>query len=214
MRTGKAKNGNFTPCKETEVQVVDLAEFSQITNVRGSTNDKAPLESAPVSVRTRAQSKTAQTEAPSDIAARSVEETSTPTTDEAEAGRGWLNTWMKKLRLECPTAPSSWAPICIARNCSEYAAVGGHVWLLDPVTRRYPKDYCYIVPLCSTHNSTRNDKKYGYPFCFQVGSCSVKGRCPGNTTGALKVLRIRPHALFEDYTHDFIVTSFPDTPLP
>ena len=187
-----SKNIWFKPCEEAEICVECLDEFSLITNVRGSAKDKAPKLPKP-----QTRSAEEKEEDPLDLSNQND-----------LTKKAWLTTWRRMLIKHGISIPAY--VCCIARDCKSAATVGGHVWLLDPVTHCYNKDYCYIVPLCSLHNNST----YDYPFCFQVGS--VQRRRHGDKTRKHKVLRIRPHELYSDYTvadsgrptHEFIVKSF------
>ena len=192
-----SKNIWFKPCEKAEICVECLDEFSLITNVRGSAKDKPPTQ-----IKTRG----AKT-----LAVKEEELGSLDLSNQKDlTKKAWLAIWKHKLMEHNPPISIPAYVCCIARDCKSAATVGGHVWLLDPVTHCYNKDYCYIVPLCSLHNNST----YDYPFCFQVGS--VQRRRHGDKTRKHKVLRIRPHELYSDYTvadsgrptHEFIVKSF------
>jgi hypothetical protein len=46
--------------------------------------------------------------------------------------------------------------VCAAAGCSDAASKGGHVYM-----KGQPKSYCYIVPICTHHNTSRyNDAGY------------------------------------------------------
>ena len=62
---------------------------------------------------------------------------------------GWIDLWEKNCN---PIGERS----CCAAGCQNGAVYGGHVWLVgeDGVV---DKRYCYIAPVCPTHNNKQCD---------------------------------------------------------
>jgi hypothetical protein len=61
-------------------------------------------------------------------------------------GKGWINVWEEFTGRE--------ANKCIFLGCSEYPALGGHLFI-----KGRSQHYCYIAPIC---NSCNNDKSGDY----------------------------------------------------
>jgi hypothetical protein len=84
---------------------------------------------------------------------------------------------------------AKWDEQCCEAGCTQKdRLVGGHVWKFDAHRHRFDKRYCYIVPLCKSHN--------GREFDYPKPGFKLKRGTP--------VVRIVPHACYGDYDWDYV----------
>lgn len=97
---------------------------------------------------------------------------------------GWINKWSEVTGRQ----PGK----CAAAGCGKDGSNGGHVYM-----KGQSRDFCYIVPICSHHNSKKYDDAG-----FDTEWYSTKA----NTA----FMRIRVHQCFIEHSSTSSVTVFTD----